>query len=74
MALIPVANRFQGVIDVLQHLVNFLCVALLEQETIRSASACFLDCVYHLVAFFFLMVVEDVSECDACWVHVNVFA
>jgi hypothetical protein len=73
MALIPVTDRFQGVVDVLQHLVNFLCFALLEKEAIRSASACFFYCVYQPVTFFILMIVEDVSECDAFWVLVDVF-
>jgi hypothetical protein len=73
LALISVADRFQCVVDVFQHLVNFLCFALLEKEAIRSASACFLYCVYQSVSFFILMIVEDISECEACWVHVDVF-
>jgi hypothetical protein len=57
MALIPVADRFQCVVDEFQHIVDFLCFALLEKEAIRSASACFCYCVYQYVALFILMIV-----------------
>jgi hypothetical protein len=73
VALVPIINIIQHLINVLQHLINFFCFALLKQETARSSSACLLNFIYKSVPIFVVMIVEDVSECDACDVHVNVF-